>query len=66
MCFENLPIEFDEQGNAHLKAGVKNPYDYQVRTPDEREAILKQIASRNGQLADGTFDASGQRDTARP
>jgi hydrogenase large subunit len=56
MCFENLPIEFDEQGNARLKAGVKNPYDYQVRTPDEREARLKHIAARNGQLADVDFD----------
>ncbi len=38
MCFENLPVEFDENGNAHLKEGVKNPYDYQTRTPEEREA----------------------------
>jgi hypothetical protein len=24
MCYENLPIEFDEHGNAHLKPGVAN------------------------------------------
>ena len=48
MCFENLPIDFDADGKAHLKPGVRNPYDYQVRTPAEREAKLKDIAVRNG------------------
>src|SRR5215813_12475090 len=56
MCFENLPIEFDAEGKAHLKAGVPNPYDYQVRTPEEREERLRDIARRNGQLADVDFD----------
>ena len=56
MCFENLPIEFDAEGKAHLKAGVANPYDYQVRTPEEREERLRDIARRNGQLADVDFD----------
>ena len=56
MCFENLPIEFDANGKAHLKAGVRNPYDYQVRTAAEREAKLKDIAVRNGQLVDIDFD----------
>ena len=56
MCFENLPIEFDADGKAHLKAGVANPYDYQVRTPEEREERLRVIARRNGQLADVDFD----------
>ena len=56
MCFENLPIEFDADGKAHLKAGVANPYDYQVRTPEEREERLRVIARQNGQLADVDFD----------
>jgi hydrogenase large subunit len=56
MCFENLPIEFDQHGKAHLKPGVRNPYDYQVQTPEEREAQLKTIAARGGQLADVDFD----------
>src|SRR5262245_33735952 len=56
MCFENLPIEFDAEGKAHLKPGVKNPYEYQVRTLEEREATLRDIARRNGQLADVDFD----------
>ncbi len=52
MCFENLPVEFDENGNAFLKQGVKNPYDYQTRTPEERDAKLKELANKNGQLVD--------------
>ncbi len=56
MCFENLPIEFDAEGNARLKPGVANPYAYTVQTPEEREAKLKEIARRNGQLADIDFD----------
>ena len=56
MCFENLPIEFDDSGNAHLKPGVVNPYQYQVKTPEEREEKLKDIARKNGQLLDKNFD----------
>ena len=56
MCFENLPIEFDEKGNATLKAGIRNPYEYQTRTVEERDAKLREIASKNGQLADVDFD----------
>jgi hydrogenase large subunit len=56
MCFENLPIEFDADGKAHLKPGVRNPYEYQVRTLEEREATLRDIARRNGQLADIDID----------
>ena len=56
MCFENLPIEFDVDGNAHLKSGVVNPYQYQVKTPEEREEKLKDIARKNGQLLDKNFD----------
>ncbi len=56
MCFENLPIEFDENGNAHLKPGVPNPYSYNTQTREEREAYLKEIAQKNGQLNDVDFD----------
>ncbi|MEL6964562.1 MAG: nickel-dependent hydrogenase large subunit [Pseudomonadota bacterium] len=56
MCFENLPIEFDEQGRAHLKPGVKNPYEYQTQTIEERQEMLREIAVRNGQIADVDFD----------
>ncbi|MEM9223142.1 MAG: nickel-dependent hydrogenase large subunit [Pseudomonadota bacterium] len=56
MCFENLPIEFDEEGRAHLRDGVKNPYEYQTRTIEERDEVLKKIAARNGQITDVDFD----------
>ena len=56
MCFENLPIEFDEQGNARLKEGVANPYSYTVQTVEEREAYLTDIARKNGQISDVDFD----------
>jgi len=56
MCFENLPIEFDEHGNAFLKDGVKNPYSYVTRTLEEREDKLRELAVKNGQLADIDFD----------
>ncbi|MGI9499614.1 MAG: nickel-dependent hydrogenase large subunit, partial [Geminicoccaceae bacterium] len=56
MCFENLPIEFDEQGRAHLKPGVKNPYEYQTQTIEERQEKLREIAVKNGQITDVDFD----------
>ena len=56
MCLENLPIEFDEAGNAHLKEGVANPYSYVTQTVEEREAFLTEIARKNGQINDVDFD----------
>ena len=56
MCFETLPIEFDANGIARLKPGVRNPYEYQVRTPEQRQDVLKGIAARNGQLVDIDYD----------
>lgn len=56
MCFEHLPIEFDQDGKAHLKEGVKDPYQYSVTTSADREQRLREIAHRNGQLVDVDFD----------
>jgi hydrogenase large subunit len=56
MCFENLPIEFDAQGRAKLKAGVANPYAYTTMSLEQRDARLKEIARRNGQVRDVDFD----------
>ncbi|TDJ19344.1 MAG: cytochrome C, partial [Gammaproteobacteria bacterium] len=56
MCFENLPIEFDENGKAHLKEGVKNPYTYATQTVEEREQVLADIAKKNGQIQDIDYD----------
>ena len=30
MCFKNLPIAFDEEGNAYLKEGLADPYEHKV------------------------------------
>ena len=56
MCFENLPIEFDNSGNAHLIPGVPNPYEFKIKTPEEKEEQLREIARKNGQLLDKDFD----------
>ena len=46
MCFENLPIEFDNLGNAHLIPGVPNPYEFKIKTPEEKEEQLREIARK--------------------
>jgi hydrogenase large subunit len=59
MCFKNLPVEFDEQGNARLKEGVPDPYSYSVQevTPlDQDEARLERLLSRNGHIRRVDFD----------
>ncbi len=61
MCFKNLPIEFDEQGNARLKPGVANPYAYEVtplaplESPEGRERLEK-LLGRNGHIRRVDFD----------
>lgn len=35
MCFKNLPIEFDDSGNARLRQGVANPYSVETARPRE-------------------------------
>jgi hydrogenase large subunit len=54
MCFQNLPVEFDAQGNARLKEGVTDPYAYQKRDLD-RSQVEKLLAS-NGHVKDVNLD----------
>ncbi len=54
MCFQNLPIEFDAEGNARLKQGVGDPYAYQTRDLD-RSKVEKLLAS-NGHVKDINLD----------
>src|ERR687883_172329 len=59
MCFKNLPIEFDEQGNARLKEGVADPYSYEVTevTPLEDDPDkVKELLARNGHIRRVDFD----------
>ncbi|HET9495903.1 MAG TPA: nickel-dependent hydrogenase large subunit [Chloroflexia bacterium] len=56
MCFKNLPIEFDENGKAHLKEGVRNPYSYETRSLDEQADRIKDLLARNGHIQNVNFD----------
>src|ERR687883_504229 len=59
MCFKNLPIEFDEQGNARLKEGVADPYSYEVTevTPLEDDPDkVRELLARNGHIRRVDFD----------
>lgn len=62
MCFKNLPVEFDEHGNARLKGGIADPYSFSVSRPEvtmtdaEREAQIKALISRNGHVKDLNMD----------
>lgn len=56
MCFENLPIEFDSQGRARLKPGIKDPYAYQVRPLAHEEERLKELLHRYGFIKSVDFD----------
>jgi len=60
MCFKNLPIEFDAQGNATLKAGVANPYSY-IETPaptpiEDDPERMRELFARNGAVRRVDFD----------
>jgi hydrogenase large subunit len=61
MCFKNLPIQFDEQGNASLIDGAPNPWAYETRElmPLEDPAgqdKLKKLMARNGHIRRVDFD----------
>ena len=62
MCFKNLPIEFDESGNASLKGGIPDPYSVTVTKPHvggtdaEREADIQRLMAANGHIKDINMD----------
>ena len=60
MCFKNLPIEFDEQGNATLKEAIPDPYTQtEVRTAAPRQldrGQIEELLARNGYLKSVDFD----------
>ena len=59
MCFKNLPIEFDEHGNARLKEGVANPYSYEVKELhpiEDSPEKLQKLLQRNGHVRRVDFD----------
>lgn len=56
MCFEHLPIEFDVEGRARLRAGVRDPYAYQVQPLGDQEDRLKDLLARNGFIKSVDYD----------
>ncbi len=56
MCFKNLPVEFDEHGNAYLKEGVADPYSYQTKSLGPEQDKLKELLARNGFIKEVDYD----------
>jgi hydrogenase large subunit len=56
MCFKNLPVEFDENGKAYLKPGMRDPYAYQTKSLDEQADKVKELLARNGYIKSVDFD----------
>ncbi len=62
MCFKNLPIEFDGQGKAFLKGGIRDPYSTKnvITSVGEVEQMpyetVRELLNRNGYIKDVDFD----------
>ena len=64
MCFKNLPIEFDEQGNATLvlypeagQTGGAGGIDVPERKPiEDNPAAIRELLVRNGWLTEEQAD----------
>jgi hydrogenase large subunit len=54
MCYQNLPIEFDQEGRAFLKDGEGNPFAYQPREIDRTQ--IEELLRRNGHIKDVNID----------
>jgi hydrogenase large subunit len=54
MCYHNLPVEFDEQGHAHLIEGVENPFAYQLKELNQSQ--IEDLLRRNGHIKDINID----------
>jgi hydrogenase large subunit len=62
MCFKNLPVDFDEAGNATLKGGIPDPYSTDLSRPDlsyteeERQEQIQRLMAANGHIKDLNMD----------
>ncbi|HEX2028006.1 MAG TPA: nickel-dependent hydrogenase large subunit [Nitriliruptorales bacterium] len=62
MCFKNLPVDFDEKGNATLKGGIPDPYSVRISRPEvtmtegDREEQIRRLMARNGHIKDINMD----------
>lgn len=60
MCFKNLPVEFDENGQPSLRGGVPDPYaalDAPANVPLQlSQAQVEELLRRNGHIRSVDFD----------
>ena len=62
MCFKNLPVEFDADGRARLKDGIRDPYSVTTarpavaKTDAEREDEIHRLLAANGHVKDINMD----------
>ena len=56
MCFKNLPIEFDADGNAHLIEDIANPYEHKVVELDKEQDKLRKLMVSNGFIRSIDYD----------
>jgi hydrogenase large subunit len=56
MCFKNLPIAFDELGNAYLKEDIANPYEYKVVDLGQEQDKLHSLMEKNGFIKNVDYD----------
>jgi hydrogenase large subunit len=62
MCFKNLPVEFDESGQARLRGGIPDPYSVTVSRPEvemtevQRQVQIERLLERNGHIRELNMD----------
>jgi hydrogenase large subunit len=62
MCLQNLPVEFDAQGRAHLKGGIPDPWSIESARPQvgetdaDREERIARLATQNGRIRSINMD----------
>src|ERR671934_214784 len=62
MCFKNLPVEFDVDGRARLREGIRDPYSVTTtrpavaKTDAEREDEIHRLLAANGHVKDINMD----------
>ena len=60
MCFKNLPVEFDAQGNASLRGGIPDPYTASMAPANVPMQLtheqVEELVRRNGHVKSVDFD----------
>ena len=60
MCFKNLPVEFDAQGNPSLRGGIPDPYTASIAPANVPMQLtheqVEELLRRNGHIKSVDFD----------